>query len=54
MNRRILGLLLNDQGIGLSQETEINEYMYVALGLSQETDSPRGKARPKLSKSLKP
>ena len=32
-------------GLGLSQETEINEYMYVGLGLSQETESPKGKAK---------
>ena len=30
-------------GLGLSQETEINEYTYVGLGLSQETESPKAK-----------
>ena len=29
-------------GLGLSQETEINEYMYLGLSLSQEIESPKG------------
>ena len=29
-------------GLGLPQETDINEYMYLGLGLSQEMESPKG------------
>ena len=39
-------------GLGLSQETEINEYMYVGLGLSQEKERPKDKSE--LSKPLEP
>ena len=41
MSRRILGLLNKYMyvGLGLSQETEINEQMY--LGLSQKMESPK-------------
>ena len=38
-------------GLGLSQETEINEYMYLGLGLSQEMESLKGNYV-KLSKPL--
>ena len=29
-------------GLGLSQETEINEHKYLGVGLSQEMESPKG------------
>ena len=31
-------------GLGLSQETEINEHMSLGLGVSQEMESPKGKS----------
>ena len=31
-------------GLGLSQETEINEHMSLGLDLSQEMESPKGKS----------